>query len=740
MKLLSKLDPFKLCVFFGGVLVFLILYPNLFLHPNSLFIAVEGDGMKNYFTCASQIRNGTDSFNFSGINYPYGEHITFTDGQPLLTLLLSLFPFLADHSIGILNFLVIFSFSVTPFIVYLIFQRLELGRTQSIIGAFSVSLLSPQIFRLAGHFSLCYPIFYVLLILFLIDFFKTPTIKISFKLFILILSSFLVHPYTGFALTVFSVIALTMFWILNRSSVYVKNFRFILKFVLASISALVFFKLIILLTDTHGYRYDTPYGYDFYTASPGSVFVPSEGPFRHFLSQIIKVYSQQWEGLGYIGICTILTFVISFILKVLFLKKFHFPKYFFILFLPALLLLLFSFGYHFRFGDNFTNSLGPIKQLRATGRFCWLFYYVSTIFCFILVDKICITFFGQKKQPVALILTFVFGVIFIIEAIPFHSRVISFAGTTKNYFDRDQVDTATEKVIHELKKNNYQSILTLPYFHIGSEFFIREPLSRPYLEAMTLSYHTGIPLMGNVGSRTALDETKSGIGIINLFTDKSSIRKKSNSTLPIAVLVNGELTNYDEQEFLKKCRFVKDLGNLKLYVVTWDEIVANPLLENLPEKENLLENTYFTSDSSNFIASNSNGFTKGNTAQEKTILTIDPDQLEEGEYIFSCRYYYDTEAELINNNFELETIENDRTMRLRIGNIRCESGIFKNFIVAEFPFSIKSKNAIHKIRSTGGIYDLKFTLSHIMVRKRNARVFQTNNAREIISVNNYPIR
>ena len=64
-----------------------LLLGDLLWHPNHYLFATGGDGLKNYFTAAWYVRYD-NWLHFTGINYPFGEHITYTDAQPLLAYVL----------------------------------------------------------------------------------------------------------------------------------------------------------------------------------------------------------------------------------------------------------------------------------------------------------------------------------------------------------------------------------------------------------------------------------------------------------------------------------------------------------------------------------------------------------------------------------------------------------------------------------------------------------------------------
>ena len=70
---------------------------NLLFDLNNMQLDRSGDGFKNYFAFAYQYNHGDFSW-FTGMQYPYGDLLSYADGQPALLIL---FKFL--KSIGIKN-------------------------------------------------------------------------------------------------------------------------------------------------------------------------------------------------------------------------------------------------------------------------------------------------------------------------------------------------------------------------------------------------------------------------------------------------------------------------------------------------------------------------------------------------------------------------------------------------------------------------------------------------------------
>src|SRR3954462_14259386 len=89
------MNKYKSNIWFGATIVFAIclvtfsLY-HIVLRPGHIVPELGGDGAKNNFTYLYQSQWG-HGYWFDGMNYPYGEHIVYTDGQPLLSVLFTHF-------------------------------------------------------------------------------------------------------------------------------------------------------------------------------------------------------------------------------------------------------------------------------------------------------------------------------------------------------------------------------------------------------------------------------------------------------------------------------------------------------------------------------------------------------------------------------------------------------------------------------------------------------------------------
>src|SRR4051812_21271255 len=132
----------QLILLFATVAFYFIFLQRLFLHPDSVLSHTGGDDIKNYYTFLYHTANDSSALVFQGMNYPYAEHVVYTDCQPLLSVLLRPFTFLHGHLVGTLHVLLLAFFIVTPLVLYRVFRRVGCSGAWSTASAFAVSVLS----------------------------------------------------------------------------------------------------------------------------------------------------------------------------------------------------------------------------------------------------------------------------------------------------------------------------------------------------------------------------------------------------------------------------------------------------------------------------------------------------------------------------------------------------------------------------------------------------------------------
>ena len=204
-KFLNTSFKINLLLFICGFSIYFIYFYPVLLHPNSVLSSIYADALKNYYTFMFHIKNDESFFHFNDLNFPFGEHIVYTDCQPLLSFLLRCLPFTHDYLIGILHLFIFLSFIITPLILNSILLRQNIDKLSSFFISLAVVLLSPQYSRLlAGHYALTYMFIIPLCIVLLLNVIENKTLRNISLLSLFNTALFFLHPYFGFGCCVFS--------------------------------------------------------------------------------------------------------------------------------------------------------------------------------------------------------------------------------------------------------------------------------------------------------------------------------------------------------------------------------------------------------------------------------------------------------------------------------------------------------------------------------------------------------
>ncbi len=522
-------------------------YSHVLKAPNSYLFSSQGDGIKNYYAYMYHIKHDTSYVYFSGMNHPFGDHIAYTDGNPLLAnavkLLSSFLPGIDYYGIGIYNLSMLLSLLLAALIVCLILLEFGVGGWRSALFAFAIVALQPQLLRMNGHFSLTYcwviPMA-IFLLLYLRRSQKWSTLVIGI---ILLFLTFFTHPYLGLASSALILVSSLCGYVISGLKKRSESANF--KTLLLGIVPIVSYLVVMKLSDPYSGRSTLPWGfYEFY-AELETVFIPHSGPLHLFIKKIFAFFSlefptQTWDGLAYIGLVAIVT---SFWALISYLKghRMKVRSEWLYVSIASVLLLILSFCIPFKWGGVFTalaDNLGPLRQFRGLGRFAWPFYFVITISSFVYLTRRADSWGGFWK----VFLPIIASGIMLVEANADHVRVSNAIGEANNPFLPDAAP--------EGDFSRFQAIITLPYFLVGTDYFIRESHSGIEGASMLLSFHTGLPLLSSKMARSSVPQTLEQTKLYERNFEEKSIQKLLSSTEAFAVVGNVSECNENEKHLL----------------------------------------------------------------------------------------------------------------------------------------------------------------------------------------------
>lgn len=581
---------------FISLLCLYVFYPNVTTHLNSTYFATDHDGLQNYYGNWYHVKYDTAYLSTKAMNYPNGEFIYYTGAQIVPT---AVFKFVNDHIvdtsaywIGIQNAMMLLSIVFCTLFIYLIFRRLKIGYVFAAIWALAITFLSPQLDRLGGHFSLAY-LFVVPLTIYLIMLFdEKKEWKYSIIIAFLGFWSYTTHPYF-FGLMAF---LLLFYWVyvfvtLKEMKWTTKLLHFFVQFILPVIIARSLEGLYCNVAD----RTENPWGFLVYRAFPESVFLNMSSFYWQWLNKIVQVRNVEWEGVAYVGlVAVIFTFVVLYkIIRKLVKKQFakslevtdnHLLNIFFWASLAA---LIYSFGLPFIAGlESLVQYLGPLKQMRGIGRFTWVFFYVINI---ILVYKL---WQWKDKKTLYKYLLIIPSLIIIYDAYSFSKNAESRLNNQLPEL-HDAANTLPEnRWVKDIDTAQYQAIIAVPYFHLGSENIWMETYCSVLKQTFYASMKTGLPIVDFYYSRSSISQSFDNISISREPYKPLNIVPKFPNKKPFLLLACkcDQLTVF-EQDLVKKAKLVDETSNFTLYSLPFEvlEHIADSLYDKAFAEYNAMD-------------------------------------------------------------------------------------------------------------------------------------------------------
>lgn len=546
-----------------ALLLLNILACLLFFYPildklNTILLASGGDGIKNYFTYLYYIRFDKGVL-FTGMNYPFGEHMVFTDNMPLFAWTISKlkpwFPGMADHALGIMHSSFIIAYFIASYFLYRILRLYGVKGWWAVVSAIFITYFSPQFLRLFGHFGLSYSCFLPMLLYWIMQYERNRRIKYLVWIYITtILFTFCHVYYLAFSLILIA--AYCFAYLVATRRPLLKKLLYCLPLVLSVAGALLTFNIYFRLTDTVKDRPIYPIGYlgagvvgeDILTSDFNFI---GANAFRFLFGRA----ASGSEGYTYLGIVSILVclFLVyrvlrSSIIRIARRKRVpsHPVRRHRVWLITSLVVLLFSMGVPFVWGMDFlVDYVSTFRQFRSIGRFAWIFYYLMMIYSAVWLYR-----YTRARQhnkgpqrwiPVTAVLILA---VYFIElngyAQQLHRAEADARANYTYYFPEDSEKWTAWLQRQGYRPDNFQASIGLPYFHIGSEKLGLQNNDYPttmFFGSM-MSVHTGLGMMDVMMSRTSWSQSFESVRFFDgPFTDKT-IATKFHSNKPFLLFVN----------------------------------------------------------------------------------------------------------------------------------------------------------------------------------------------------------
>ena len=580
-------------IFISSVLL-LIFYGNILKSPNNTYFSASGDGLKSTFGSVYHLNYDTTYLRTDYMNYPFGESVFYTGGQPIIT---NCFKFLknigldfSDNLLGFINVWMLFSIVLGALFIYLVLRELKLPILYSIAVSNIIAFMSPQLDRFGGHFNLAYLYFIPLMIYLFFVFYRTRKFYISVLLGFVALLSLGTHAYF-FGFYAFLVIVFWIGAILSDKKSFGKVRFSALNIFVQFFLPFIIFQIFVWSSGELSDRTSYPWGFFRFVSYFQGIFYPINRVYGSFM----YIKQPPWESISYVGLVASIGFFTLVVNMVKRFRKESSKKSIFkitdntflnILFWASMLGLIYSFGIPFTIGlKKLFNYMGPLKQLRAPGRFAWLFFYTINIVTFYMLWQ----YYKKNKKIFAVILLSVALLWGGYDAYPNVKSQEKFINNSIAGLDDKENITEINKWYNEINFEDFQAIIPLPYFHVGSENYWINGSAGSKKQSFIASMKTGLPLTAVMMGRTSMSQTVKNLQLVMEPYNSFDIIDLWPNEKPFLVMFdkNGLLT-LSERKIKNKAELLTyndQLGIRKITKADFEQILA----ENKEQVKNEIE-------------------------------------------------------------------------------------------------------------------------------------------------------
>lgn len=593
-------SPKRSYTFWGLLLVLLVcsvllwlLHGHWLIAPNDHMLAVTPDGIKNYMTTLWHVRYDSSFVHYEGMNYPFGEHVLFTDNQPIFSAAMQWWSRnvcdLSGRTAGVLNVSQVFSLLVGGGVLFLLFRKLHVPTWYAGLAALGVLFLSPQYMRFPGHFGLSHTWIIPLLLLLLCNYEERYSRRYqSLLIGILVWWSAQLHFYY-FGLSALFLGAYMAYQLAVDFSL--RNWRVRLSHLIV----MIVFPFALLNGWVHWADYVTdrpanPYGFTTYIGQWEGVFLPYESfPVYKWIDQhLVSIRRVNGETQAYAG--AVAFFFTLWVLASRFrifsrtweeaaYHRVH-RRYLYGIFAAALAVLLFACGFPFAISglEWMVDYMGPLRQFRGLGRFTWVYYYVINLLAFYTLWNWSVRFKGFKngKYPWFRWVIALAPILVISWEAWFFQHWRGVPGRP----NLEKIENAAPSPTHWLNKvdfSPYQALLPLPYYHLGSENIWWEFDYDHFVRCQTTALHTGLPDMGVNLSRTSCRQTGISAQFVLEPCKMPAMLNELPDNRPLAVLVHAPAWEEVQRRYphlISKAIPVYDSPEMKIFSLYPDSIRA----------------------------------------------------------------------------------------------------------------------------------------------------------------------
>ncbi len=567
-----------------------ITFSQMLTDPGHLVTPLYGDAAKNMLAYLYQVIYGKGYW-FTGMNYPYGEHIVYMDGQPLLSVTLSYFKSITiSQALTVMWYSMLLSYFLAIIYVYKILVHFGVSEFIAMLFSGLIVVMCPQLLRSLGHFGLAYACVVPMLFYWTAKYYVNPHRKYALYILIMGLLATFIHPYFSAIVLLwvsFYAFGYFIFTSINWKQKVRHTFPLLLSIFLLFGIVSIFMKS----TDPYKDRAATPYGMTVYCARGEHIFTSPYSPVWKFVDGnngfVQKTIGD--EGFTYLGITVIAAFVFSLIKGIINRRKKQsslniinntgFKRvWLFIAFAALLLSMGVPFVWHMEW---ITTYLSFLRQFRSLGRFSWIFYYVMTIYGVVVIYTYYAKYLAEGKSSSACALLFSSLALWSFEASGYIMTERNAIGSlSKNYDELCGTNEGNWNRFlsgHHYKANDFQAMLLLRFFNEESDklWVGGDPLQMEIGTGFVAAIQTHLPIIDAM-AHSSWGITEKQVKIAGgPYAIKPMLNDLPDNKPFLLLNHSSDELDPDQKYILASSDFIGDNNSWHVYACYPDRIKAN---------------------------------------------------------------------------------------------------------------------------------------------------------------------
>lgn len=546
--------------------------------PNSVVPTYGGDGFIIHYNMAFHVAHD-HSVQLRSMYYPEGELIFMTAANGMISTIMRWINQVLPCQyavVGVANFVLVWGVALTAFLLFLCLRYLKVKPLMALPFSVIIALLSPQITRmLCGHYSTAVS-FYIPVLLVIIFKYWDKSLPIYTLISVVLFQLFFGFndPYVlaiGAAMLLSIIFVKIVYGCLSRAKFDWKN--------IISLMLITFIPLIVLFItlgyfDTVNDRVKVPASYFENLSTVAGVLCPEGSLGWPMVSDLLNIVKPKFEGIAYVGFIPAVLLIGIMLTSPL--KKYNLGSKFWIVFFSGFICLLYSFGFPLGWFKEWSiDNLEKVMQLRAPGRFAWVFYYIWTLLAVVCISRIYSYLKDRSRNIAAHLMIILILCVWGFEA---HTYLNAKSQGILNTNPISQSSLSEYNQIVEdidINPDEYAGLYMLPVMQGWTDKILHEGNWSTYFYTYKIAIASGVGITNGNLSRMSVSKS---LDVLQLVSD-SLIKKdywiKNYRDKKLLLVVGDDVKLHEsESKLLRYSELVLNHSNFNLYSLELNRLLA----------------------------------------------------------------------------------------------------------------------------------------------------------------------